>query len=80
MKEGRAEKRKPRKLFQRGDIRGRRKFERVSIKPRTVALKKMGGERKRERKKKKERKEERKGLALLDKGKIKIRGQEEKPI
>lgn len=60
--------------FFKGEIpRRRRKFERVSIKPRTVALKKWGEERK---KKKKERKD----LALLDKGKIKIRGQEEKPI
>ena len=59
MKEGRAEKRKPRKLFQRGDIRGRRKFERVSIKPRTVALKKWGErEREREKKRKKGRKKE----------------------
>ena len=59
MKEGRAEKRKPRKLFQRGDIPGRRKFERVSIKPRTVALKKWGErEREREKKRKKGRKKE----------------------
>lgn len=71
------EREKPRKLFQRGDPWKKK------VPPSNVSLYKAtnrSSKKVEEEGKKRKKKKERKGLASLDKGKIKIRGQEEKPI